>query len=444
MFGLRKLLSAALISVSIAGPVIADTQLLSPSDQDAVAPDMAVSANGDIAILWADRSPEMTRDTSAETTASQRGHDHSNFRTYHDLYIAISQDGGDTFGAPVKVNHELGVVRGQSINRPRVAGSSDGTWHVSYAANDLHPTIGKPVMTQHYTRSTDGGMTFETPRRLSAMTDTDGSEFNHGGFMTTAGFQTIIVKPDGPVSVAWIDTRFRTEEGGDAALYNAVSKDGGASFMPEQQVFETHVCPCCQLTTALDANGEILMGYRDVSPDGFRQSTVVRLDAASGTAGAPVQVGTAPWEIAGCPLKPTVVAASGEKVFAAMYSGGEDEPGVFFSHSVDGGASFSRAEAVHPGALVSDWPAVAVNEDYVLVAWHAKAGGPRRIFYRHYQLDGKPAGGVQFVDSGESNASSPVAVTRADGRFQVAWEQDGLIRTRTLPAAPSEIEVGLR
>ncbi len=427
----RTLLAAALISVA-AVPVHAE--IISPEGHIAVAPDVAVGPNGDIALLWVDRSPEM----------SGEHENHDRHLAYTDLYVAISKDGGASFGDAVKVNHNSGVVWGQSVSRPRIVGDKDGTWHITYAANEIHERAGKPALTTHYTRSTDGAKSFEAPRRLSTLTDADMSDMIHGGFMSAAAFQAIATAPNGDVRVFWLDTRHMSPSVETGAIYTAVSKDGGETFSGDMELMASAACPCCQFMAAADADSNVYLGYRHVHEGNIRQATVMRIDADSGATGMPVDAGSAPWEIAGCPLKPTVLATQGEGIYAAVYSGGEEVPGVYFSYSKDGGGSFARSVALHADALVSDAPTIAVNDSHVLVAWHAKAGGPRQIFYRMYDLDGDAAGGLTAIESGEANASSPAVAARADGAFQVVWEQDDRIHTRVLPASPGEIEVGLR
>jgi len=431
MIFVRMLFAAALVSVVLAP---AHAEIISPEGHIAVAPDLAVGANGEIAMLWVDRSPEM----------SGEHENHDRHLAYTDLYVAISTDGGATFGEAVKVNHNSGVVWGQSVSRPRIVSSADGVWHITYAANEIHEKAGKPALTTHYTRSTDGGMSFEAPHRLSSLTDADMSDMIHGGFMSAAAFQTIATAPNGDVRVFWLDTRHMSPTVETGAIFTAVSKDGGTTFSGDQELMQSAACPCCQFMAASDADSNVFVGYRHVHEGNIRQATVVRIDADTGAMGTPVDAGSAPWEIAGCPLKPTVLATQGEGIYTAVYSGGEEVPGVYFSYSKDGGDSFSRSVALHADALVSDSPAIAVNDSHVLVAWHAKAGGPRQIFYRMYDLDGDAAGGLAAIESGEANASSPVVATRADGAFQVVWEQDDRIHTQVLPSSPAEIEVGLR
>lgn len=426
----RSLAIAALALV----PGFAQAESVSPPDHVAVAPDLAVAPNGDVALLWVDRSPEL----SGENPNRDR------HLSYTDLYIAVSRDGGETFGPPAKVNHDEGVVWGQSVSRPRIVGSPTGTWHVSYAANEIHSTLGKTALTIHYTRSTDGAATFAPPNRLSTLTDADMSHVIHGGFMSAAAFGTLTTAQDGRVYVAWVDTRWMSDEVDTGALYTAVSDDDGETFNAEKELLKLGVCPCCQMMAATDADSNIYIGLRQVMDDGTRQSTVARLDAGETKIASMGDTGTAPWKIEGCPLKPTVVATHGDSVFTAVYSGGEEEPGVFVSHSTDNGRSFARATPAHPEALVSDAPSIAANDESVMVAWHAKTDGPRSVFYRRYDLAGAPVGGIMELDTGDAIAEDPVLAVRPDGKFLLAWLQEDGIHTTVLPDGTSETDVGMR
>ena len=396
---------------------------LSPEGQKAAAPDVAVNAKGELAVLWVDRSPQ-----------EKAGADHDRHLAVTDVYVSLSRDGGKTFEAPVKLNSTAGAVWGQQVSRPRIVGTPNGTWHVSYAANDIHPTLNKTLLTTHYTRSVDGGRSFEAPRRLSAMTDQDMSGVIHGGFASAAAFGTMTAAPDGSVHVYWIDTRLMKPDSDSGALYGASSRDDGKTFTAERQLIDTSVCPCCQLTAIANERSEILLGSRRVEKDSFRPATIMKLSSKSDAPADRQAIGGAPWQIAGCPLKPTAVAAVGDRVFAAVHNGGEEKPGVIFSVSKDNAAHFDFKGLVHPEAAISDAPSIASNGKTVLVAWHARANGPRHVFYRHYNLDGEPQGDVQELPTGESAAQSPVLAVRADGDYQIVWQQGENIFTDVLKA----------
>jgi hypothetical protein len=415
---------AVWVAVSWCGLAFAETEVTTVSlpAHKAVAPDVAINARGDIALLWVDRAPQ------------ERSGNEDRHIALTDVYAAFSRDGGKTFSMPAKVNDREGAVWGQQVSRPRIVGTASGTWHVAYSANEIHPQLGKTALTMHYTRSIDGGRGFAAPRRLSTLTSQDMSEVIHGGFASAAAFGTITAAPDGSVHVIWIDTRHMQPDSTSGSMYAAVSRDDGTSFVAERQVIETGVCPCCQLTATANEKSDVLIGTRQIQGDNIRPATLVRLEGGA-AAEAPIrsEIGGAPWQIAGCPLKPTTIATRGSVVAAAVHNGGESTPGVIFSTSTDGGASFDFHGLVHLEASISDAPSVAINDRQVLLAWHGRVtAGPRKVFYRWYSLTGEPLSAIQQLGEGSGNAQAPSVATRADGRFQIAWQQGDAVLTKIL------------
>lgn len=400
---------------------------VSEADHVALAPDVAVGPRGEIAVLWLDRG--------VPAPAPKDGHpaEHTHLSSM-DLYVAIAAD-GSRFGPPQRVNRADGEVWGFAVSRPRIAYGPTGTLHVAYPANEMQDGIGKPVLTMHYTRSTDGGRTFEAPRRVSTLTDADLSGVIHGGFASVAAFGTMGVAPDGGVHIIWIDTRHMRSEKDDGSIYGVVSRDDGRSFTQDRVEAADGVCPCCQLSLAFDAKSHAYLGSRLVTADGVRMSTVARAEDGTGKFTRRIGTGGAPWHIDGCPLKPTVLAVRGDAVYTAAHNGAETPPGVMLATSLDDGASFGPAIPAHPGAAVSDAPAIAIAGDAVIVAWHAKTDGPRRVFYRTLDATGAPVGDPVALTDGAETSQSAALASRPDGRAQIAWQEGQRIYTTAIEAA---------
>ena len=418
-------LFTATLSVAVSAAPIA----VSTTGQLALAPDVAVGPKGEIAILWlAKGNPDTPEAKAAAAERAKSGHSH---RSSMNLYVAVSKDGGASFSAPVRVNREDDEVWGFAVSRPRVAWGRTGTLHVAYPANEMQAKLGKAVLTARYTRSTDGGATFEQPRRLSTVTDSDMSSVIHGGFASVAAFGTMGVAPNGDVHVLWIDTRDMKSGTDNGSIYGVVSHDNGVTFGPEERLAAGDVCPCCQINVAFDGASRPILGSRQVTNGDLRSSTVGHADG-DGHFTHRVAMGGKPWHLNGCPLKPTALAVRGEHVYTAAHNGAETPPGVMLSASADGGRTFATPYAVHPGALVSDAPALAIVGQRVLVAWHAKTTGPRRVFYRTLGADGAALGDPVELAAGEGTTQAPALAAREDGRVQIAWQQGDRIYTTAL------------
>jgi hypothetical protein len=99
------------------------------------APSLALDAAGTLHVAW----------TSGEDDGA-------------DIQVARSTDGGQTFSAPLVV-----APSDRYADAPRLAAGPDGLLHLVYAYSESGPFAG---FTIRYTRSRDGGRSFETPRDI--------------------------------------------------------------------------------------------------------------------------------------------------------------------------------------------------------------------------------------------------------------------------------------
>jgi len=183
------------------------------------------------------------------------------------VLVSRSTDGGQTFGAPVRVTREPEPIDANGESRPKLAVGPRGELYVTYTRKGRQPYTGDV----RFSRSLDGGRTFDPPRTV-----------NDDGLETGHRFDALIVGPDGAVHVAWIDKRdqerakaaSRPYEG--AAVYYTVSRDRGASFAPNRKV-KDHVCECCRLAAVFDQAGDLVLAWRDIMPGSVRDHAFVRI-----------------------------------------------------------------------------------------------------------------------------------------------------------------------
>lgn len=409
--------AAAASPASTAAPAAA---LVSSADHKAQSPEIAIGPDDSVNMIWIDE------DTAPKQHDPAHGHSHM---AATNLFFARSTDGGRSFGAPVAVNPQPGEVWGFSVSKPRIAVGRNGTIHVFYPANDINPTNGKPVAVARYTRSTDGGRSFEKPQRLNSWATTDASHLVHGGLSHAHVFGTLAVDAAGSVYALWIDTRDMAKEGDSGKVFMAISRDDGRSFGRDTELYPADVCPCCQLTAHVDADQRLWIGSRQV--DGKFRDSVVSVSTDGGRTFSPRQsvVGKR-WEIEGCPLKPTSIAANGRNVWATYFNGGEDPPGVYVAQSKDAGRTWSAPQLVHPGATTSDAPVIALAGSTLHLFWHAKVGeGLRRIYTRASTDGGASFGPVVELPAPPGATQLPAVAARANGSVQIAWQQGTEVRS---------------
>ncbi|MCB1625686.1 MAG: exo-alpha-sialidase [Pseudomonadales bacterium] len=405
--------------------------LVSASDHKAQSPEIALGPDGAINMVWIDEDPAPERHDTG-------GHGHSHVATTN-LFFARSTDDGKSYSEPLRINHKDGEVWGFSVSKPRVAVGANGTIHIFYPANAVNPITGKPVAVAMYTRSTDGGKTFAEPQQVNTNATSDASAIVHGGISHGHVFGTLAVDSKGSVYTLWIDTRDMAKEGDNGKMFMAISRDDGKTFAKDAELFPADVCPCCQLTAYVDEDDRLFIGSRQVA-DGYRDSTITVSTDGGRTFSPRQRIVGKRWAIEGCPLKPTTVAARGDDIYAAYYTGAEDPQGVYFVHSTDGGKTYTAPMLVHPGAKVSDAPVLTLAGNTLYLFWHAKVGdGPRRLFARASTDRGSNFSEPVELPATEGAAQLPAVVGRADGSVRVAWQQGSEVRAMQWSATPARV-----
>ena len=105
-----------------------------------------------------------------------------------DIWLAVSTDGGTSFGPNVRVNPTEGGYNGQ----PALVDDTDGP-----AARGLGCGCGTGDQVLYYSSSDDGGLTFAEPRLVVSDADGLGRGRPRGA--------TLAVSPDGRLYLGWID-----------------------------------------------------------------------------------------------------------------------------------------------------------------------------------------------------------------------------------------------
>lgn len=402
--------TASADTVTVAPPTV-----VSAESGTALPPDIALDAAGNLHVIWVQKAPP----PPAPAGGGGMRHDATD-----ELLYRRAPAGLLAFTAPVRVNSVPGEVWGFAVSKPELAVGGDGTIHVLFPANAKQAGSGKGILVARYSRSTDGGKSFEASRTLNSPATNDLSAVMHGGFAAAHAFGTIVAAGERDVHAYWIDTRFMKPEDTAGAIFAADSRDGGSTFSADRPIQRSEACPCCQLAVVTQ-NDAVFLASRQVYAGGTRDSAVSRSGDDGASFGAPVRAGEARWKLDGCPLKRTVVATDGDYVYTAWFTGATPPGGVFFLRSRDGGGSFDAALPMHPAAAISDAPSIAAAPGgRVVVAWHGKTGGERRVFLRASSDYGTTFGDVVEVASPSSAAAYPEVLLAPDGESgYLSWQQ---------------------
>jgi hypothetical protein len=335
-----------------------------------------------------------------------------------DVYLATSQDGARTFGAPVRVNDVEGEARVSGEQPPRVA-MRGAEIAVSWVSKREGTTI-------RFARSMDGGRTFGASQAASKP-----------GAPGNRGWHTMTIDRRGDVEIAWLDHRDMAGPDGahqmDASAHGTADgavmaqRSGfyvahvraGAGAVPAEQRVTTGVCYCCKTAIAAASDGAIVAAWRHVYPGNIRDITFSR--AADGRAfSAPVRVSSDKWQLDGCPDDGPAIALDAANVTHIVWptmtknsADGAPTLAIFYATSRDGSSFTPRAPL--PTSGVAHHPQIAIERDgSIAVTWDEVRDGARHVAVARGRADA--AGHVSFtrVPLEEDQGVYPVVATTAD------------------------------
>ncbi|MEM6641293.1 MAG: hypothetical protein AAF610_15500, partial [Pseudomonadota bacterium] len=296
---------------------------------------------------------------------------HAVFAFADRVYYTRSDDGGDRFSLPTAVNATPEPIYSRGENRPKIALDDSGRIYASWSKK----TEGRFNGDVRFSRSTDRGKTFSPPVTV-----------NEDGLLTTHRFDTLAVDRRGDVYLAWIDKRdkVRAREAGEhyagAAIYYAVSTDGGLSFDANRKLVDNS-CECCRLAAHATpgADGITLM-WRHIFTGSIRDHAIAHVDGRRTAAPAIARASIDDWKIDACPHHGPAIASSAAKGESHMvwFSNGQSRRGIHYGQfskegvsalsAVDGSASASHADILRTGdTLQIVWKKTRPNRTEIML-----------------------------------------------------------------------------
>jgi hypothetical protein len=198
------------------------------------------------------------------------------------IHAVLSNDGGATFGKPVKVS-EAGVLALGRHRGPRIA-IDRGTIVVSGIVGEKGRGADGDVLAW---RSRDGGKTWSGAVRIN---DVAASAREGLHAMASGG---------GLIVATWLDLRSKGTK-----LHGSVSRDGGLSWSKNALIYESpggSICECCHPSIAVTDSSVIYVMFRN-SLEGARDMYLVKSTDRGETFGPAVKLGSGTWMLNACPM----------------------------------------------------------------------------------------------------------------------------------------------
>jgi hypothetical protein len=311
-------------------------------------------------------------------------------------YYVQTAGAGSTLARPVRLNHRPGTVSVGGEHGPKMARGQDGTLHVVWLSR------GRDAAGVWYTRSTDGGRTFEAERNIVDI-------------RTTCESATVTADQDGRVWVFWLDGRLPTnpDTAMAAPIFMARSTDGGRTFARSERVRHDHpgfACACCRLEARLGPDGQLYLSFRSAYRN-IRDAYLLKGAKTENNFHA-VRVSEDNWNLDTCPGSgvPFTFDENG-RVLASWMSRGR----VYWSRSEPGGGRFGPRVGAPQPAGEENYSSVVTNpRGEVFLTWQEG----RRVRWATYNQAGVFTG-RQGIARNVSRLEKPLAFVGRDGEFHL-------------------------
>lgn len=359
-----------------------------------------------------------------------------------DVFVAVSRDAGDTFGAPIQVNTVAGEAFLGGELPPRVAlvpaGSADPEIAVLWTARGDATELKAA-------RSHDGGRTFDAPITLQS-----------AGAPGDRGWPALAVDSEGTAHAIWLDHRGLAAGGaaaGHGGHQSGAAHDGVAMAQKSglyyastgpttaERELARGVCYCCKTALAVGPDGALYAAWRHVYPGNLRDIAFTVSRDGGRTFSDPVRVSEDDWAINGCPDDgPAIAVDDGGTVhivWPTVIGGANPEGALFYASSTDGRAFTARTRIPTLGSPKPSHPQIAVDAaGRIVVAWDEIVQGSRIASAR--EVERQPGGRVHFgpvvTVAPEGPAMYPVLASTGSG-VVAAWATGGgssVIQARAL------------
>jgi hypothetical protein len=345
------------------------------------------------------------------------------------ILAAVSEDGGASFGPPVRVNAIDRPARVNGEQPPRVAlvPRTDGSRSivVLWTARDGDRT------SLSYAESHDDGRSFG-PAASVLSPEVKGNR----------GWESMVTTRDGRVFILWLDHRdsastraaHHAHHHGAPATADAVARAQrsqlfvsalGGSLSPT--AIARGVCYCCKTALAAGPDGSVYAAWRHVFAGSHRDiAFTMSREGTAGTFAEPVRVSADGWQIDGCPENGPALAVDDRRrihvVWPTLVEGERERLQLFHASSADGRTFSSRTPLPSNGN--ASHPQVIVAPDGSLIAaWDELAAGKRQVQVAR----GRPSANNEFTFSllpaADARAGVYPALAATSSGAVLAWAQ---------------------
>ena len=401
-------------------PFSAPTTIAQSMQAAQPAPNVTIGDDGKIYVLYQDTVNEETN-----------------------IFLKTSTDNGKSFSTPVRVNLLDGNVALDGRVAPTIQLGDNDEVYVVWANSRHEPNMFMGNYRQLvFTQSFDDGKSFEPSMIIGAEELASGKYFQH-----------MSIDSHGGIHMAWLDGPAKMnatgymerDESRDRGVRYVQSLDGGVTF-DTTKLIDANACPCCNVQTAADGEGNVYISWRKVFGSGDTQvrDMVVATSTDGGkTFSGPVKIHDDGFKFKGCVHvgAPMAIDSTGT-LHIVWYNGAPGHQGMYYATSTDNGQNFSEPMPI----LTGDWVPpqriyIAVdNDDIVWLTWEDatglsanertwRYGDTKAMIYTAQVIDGEL---FKFDNPINLSDGKSPAIASSNGFVSIVWtETDKSVKIST-------------
>ena len=238
------------------------------------------------------------------------------------------------------------------------------------------------------------------------------------------GLVSMLPEADGGASLFFLES-LKGEDGPTFLMRSVVDPSGK---LANEERLDADVCSCCPTAVAKTSKG-ILVAYRDHTPKDIRDISILRFEGGKWT--TPKTLNADNWQINACPINAAAVAASGDRVTVAWFTGAQNSPRVLAAFSSDSGATFTKPVTVSTGHAHGYTSIVIDESGGATISWIEQGSGGARVLARSLTSAGTAAPVLEIAKGDRSVLGYPKLVRIGKETF-IAWGgakvQTGVVR----------------
>lgn len=317
-------------------------------------------------------------------------------------YIAYlrSDDGGMNWSNPIDVGrYASGTLESGAGNDVQIAVYGTNLMAIWQVTGEI-PGMG-PLQTVF---SHDGGKSW-VPGANPTGSETDQSH------------PDLLADHTGRFHLVWLDDR---DENGYQGLRYARSSSLGQHWELAQTIDES-TCSCCWNRLALGLDGRLNALYRDMEP---RDMALASSEDAGKTWRRISTVGEFNWIFDGCPHNGgALVWGGGQTWHGLVWTGVENQAGLYYVRSTDNGNSWSKPCAMDGKSLAFHSDMAVVGDGHLLAIWDAMGPGGSAVMISESFDQGEHWSDARRISALGISATFPRAVKTPFGVLAMWIEQ---------------------